>query len=70
MELNNLWEVETPLGEGRDILIESKDNDYYWTIVLFDSKALVTFPQNKIKICRHYTLGIKFSDLELKNVIS
>lgn len=69
-EFKNIWEVETPLGWGKAILIESKDNDYYWTVVLADSGAFVTFPQNKIKACRNYSLGINFTDSDMKRVLN
>lgn len=68
-EFKNLWEVDTPQGYGRAILLESKDNDYYWTVVLADSLAVVTFPQNKIRICRHYSLNLKFSEEEMTVVL-
>jgi hypothetical protein len=68
-EFKNLWEVDTPQGYGRAILLESKDNDYYWTVVLADSLAIVTFPQNKIRICRHYSLGLKFTEDDLRVVL-
>jgi hypothetical protein len=70
-ELQNHLEVETPLGNGKAILIESKDNDYYWTVVLFDSCAIVTFQQNQIKVVRNYSLGWgKFAADEMKNIIN
>jgi hypothetical protein len=70
LELANHLEVETPLGKGRAILLESKDNDYYWTVILEESCALVTFPQNRLKIRRNYSLGIgQFTVDEMKDIL-
>lgn len=62
-------DVDTPLGWGKAFMIESRDNDYYWNVVLADTGAVVCFPQNKIKWCRHYTFGINFNDQQMREVI-
>jgi hypothetical protein len=61
--------VETPLGTGRAILIESTPHDYWYTVALDDSQALVTFSQNKLRICRSYTQERGISDQEMKEII-
>ena len=47
--------VETELGTGRAILVERTQHDYRWTVAMDDTQAIITFPQNKIRICRSYT---------------
>ena len=61
--------VETPLGTGRAILIERTPHDYWWTIALDDSQALVTLSQNKLRICRSYTHERGISDAEMKKIV-
>jgi hypothetical protein len=62
--------VETPLGNGRAILVERTPHDYWWTVAMDDNRALVTFPQNKLRICRSYTQERGISDEEMKEIIS
>ncbi len=68
-ELTNTLEVETPLGRGKAILIESSDHDYFWTVILNDSCALVTFRQHQIKATRNYSMGWGMSDDDMKGVL-
>jgi hypothetical protein len=69
-ELRNMLEVDTPLGWGHAILVADADQDTFWTVVLADSGAIVTFRQNQITACRNYTNGWKFSDAELRKIVS
>jgi hypothetical protein len=62
--------VETPLGSGRAIFIESTPHDTYWTIAMDDNCALVTFVQNKLRIHRSYTHERCISNAEMKKIIS
>lgn len=68
-ELNNILEVETPLGRGHAFLIESADNDYFWTVILDESCAIVTFRQNQLKAVRNYSMGWGFTDAEMLKII-
>ena len=67
-ELRHLIPVETPLGRGYAILIESEPHDQWWTVVL-DSGAVVTFPQERIRVQRSYTLGRGIDDAEMTEII-
>jgi predicted NAD-dependent protein-ADP-ribosyltransferase YbiA (DUF1768 family) len=61
--------VDTPLGTGRALLVERTPHDYFWTVALDDTQALVTFPQNKLRICRNYTHERGISDTEMRRII-
>lgn len=62
--------VTTPLGAGRALLVERTQHDYFWTVAMDDTQALVTFPQNKLRICRSYTQERGISDDEMRTIIS
>lgn len=67
-ELKHHWDVDTPLGCGRAIMIEDTHQDYFWTVVLEDG-AVVTFPQNKIRVSRHYSYGVAFTDAQMRGIL-
>jgi hypothetical protein len=60
--------VETPLGPGRAILVERTQHDYFWTVALATC-AIVTFTQDKIRICKSYTHTRGISDERMKQII-
>ena len=68
-ELVNMLEVDTPLGKGTAILIESGDHDYHWTVVLHDNRAIVTFRQHQIKATRNYSNAWGMSDTDMKKAL-
>lgn len=68
-ELTNMLEVDTPLGRGTAILIDDGNHDYYWTVVLNDSRAIVTFRQHQIKVTRNYSNGWGMSDEDMGEVL-
>lgn len=68
-ELQNLLEVETPLGRGKAFLIESADHDYFWTVILDENCAIVTFRQNQLKAIRNYSMGWGFTDADMLRVL-
>ena len=68
LQLTELIPVETPLGSGYAIIIESSAHDYYWTVAL-ENQALVTFTQDKIRIARSYTQHRGIEDAEMRKII-
>lgn len=68
-ELTNLLEVDTPLGRGIAFLIESADHDYFWTVILEETRAIVTFRQNQLLAVRNYTMGWGMSDTDMREII-
>ena len=54
IQLNESISVETPLGPGYAILIETGTDDYWWTVAL-DTGAIVTFSQDKIRMAKSYS---------------
>lgn len=61
--------VDTPLGRGFAIVLETDHHDYWWTVELQNSGALVTFQQREIKIARNYTLGSRMTTTEMKKIL-
>ncbi len=68
IQLHELIAMETPLGKGYAIMVESTAHEQYWTVAL-DGGALVTFPQQKIRISRSYTHERGISDDQMKEII-
>jgi len=68
IQLTELIPMKTPLGDGYAIMLEANGHDYYWTIAL-ENGALITFTQDKIRICRSYTHHRGIDDKEMKRII-
>ena len=68
LQLEHLIGMETPLGFGYAILVETGPHDQYWTIAL-ENGALVTFSQDKIRICNSYTHGRGINDRDMREII-
>ena len=68
LQLHDLIPMDTPLGQGHAIMVETNAHDQYWTVAL-ENGALVTFPQHKIRICRSYTHERGITDTEMKDII-
>lgn len=68
IQLTEIIPVETPLGEGYAIMVESGAHDIYWTVALHN-KALVTFTQDKIRICNSYTHRRGIDDKRMKEIV-
>ncbi len=67
-ELSELISVETPIGHGYAMFVESGEHDNYWTIAL-DNGAIVTFTQAEIRISRSYTHGRGISHKQMKAIV-
>ena len=61
--------METPLGSGRALFVERTPHDLLWTVALDDTQALVTFCQNKLRICRSYTHERGIDDIQMRELI-
>lgn len=61
--------VDTPLGTGRALFVERTPHDTLWTVAMDDNQALVTFCQNKLRICRSYTQERGISDAQMRRII-
>jgi len=68
IQLNEAISVETPLGRGHAILIETGVDDYWWTVAL-DTGAIVTFSQDKIRMTKSYSGGRGITDEKMKEII-
>lgn len=60
--------VETPLGPGRAILVERTPHDYLWTVAL-ETRALVSFTQDRIRIGKSYTHRRGISDEQMRDIV-
>ena len=69
IQLEEQIAVETPLGPGMAIFFETGEDDNWWTILLNDSCAFVTFRQSEIRGKRCYTMKRGISDDEMRNII-
>jgi len=70
IEFRNLIDVETPLGKGIAFMLESKDNDYYWNVVLTETRTVVCFRQQQIQIGKNYSLGWGISDAQMATILA
>ena len=61
--------VDTPRGSGRALFVERTPHDYYWTVAIDENQAIVTFCQNKLRICRSYTHERGIDDLQMREII-
>lgn len=67
-QLPEIFQVETPLGHGYAIMVETTAHDQLWTVAI-DNGALVTFPQDKIRMGKSYTHGRRLGDPEMKKIL-
>ena len=68
MQLRELIPVETPLGRGYAIMVELCAHDNWWTVAL-QNGAIVTFAQDRIRICNSYTHGRGVSDRRMRRAV-
>ena len=68
IQLEELIPVETPLGDGYAIMVDSEAQDNYWTVAL-ESGALVTFRQEQIRVSASYTYGRGITDRRMREKI-
>ena len=69
LQLPEPFEVETPLGHGWAILLEATAHEYFWTVAL-DGGALVTFTQDRVRICESYTHKRGVPDARMKKIVT
>jgi hypothetical protein len=62
--------VETPLGRGDAIFYESTTEESYWTVIIRDTSAFVTFKQKFIRAANNYTEEVgTLTDKKMKKII-
>ena len=67
MQLHELIPVETPLGHGHAIFVELMPHDNWWTVAL-QNGAVVTFAQERIRVCKSYTHGRVIDDAQMREI--
>jgi hypothetical protein len=60
--------VETPLGKGLAIFVETVPHDAYWTVVIIETRAIVTFKQKKIRFGRSYSHELGIDNDQMKEI--
>lgn len=60
--------VDTPLGRGRALFVETGNEEHYWTVEISESHALVTFRQHLVRIRANYSDG-GISDEKMRDII-
>lgn len=68
-ELSNMLEVDTPLGKGVAFLIEGGDHDYFYTCIMKETRAIVTFRQHELQVTRAYTLGWGMTHDDMRKIL-
>lgn len=69
-EFRDPIEVDTPLGRGRAFFVQFTAHDNYWTVALNESKAFVTFTQDRLRATNSYTQRRGISDERMREVIA
>jgi len=69
IQLPEMIQVKTPLGDGYAVIFESGEQDNYWTVAL-DNGAIVTFTQDRIRMANSYTLRRGIDDETMRKIIS
>ena len=60
--------VITPCGRGFALFVDTSPHQNWWTVAISETCALITYPQNKIKIHRSYTHGRGITDEMMKEL--
>lgn len=60
--------VETPLGDGFALFVETSAHDNWWTVAISETCALVTFEQARIRIHKSYTHCRGITDEVMKKI--
>jgi hypothetical protein len=60
--------VDTPLGPGQALFVETSQQDHFWTVAL-DNGALVTFTQDQVRMARNYTRHRRLDDAEMRAIV-
>lgn len=69
LELKELIPVNTPLGKGYCFIIEQRNHDVYWKVILTEGCGLVDFRQEKIRVCRSYTHERGITDKQMRKIV-
>lgn len=70
LQLQPRIRLETPLGAGLALFFEDDGYDLYWTVALFDSKAIVQFKNDKIRFGGSFTDGFGPDVETMRKIIS
>lgn len=68
LQLAELIPVKTQLGDGYAMIVELNEHDNYWTVALSNG-AIVTFKQEKIRMCRSYTHERMLDDDQMRKIV-
>ncbi len=68
-EFRNMLEVDTPFGRGHALFIEGVNHEYLYTVILHDTRALMTIPQDQLLVTRSYTHKWGMSKEDMKGIL-
>lgn len=60
--------VDTPLGPGRALFVETGVHDTEWTCIITKTRAIVTYKQKRLRWGRNYTDGFGITDEQMAKV--
>jgi hypothetical protein len=69
LEFREPIEVDTPLGRGHALYVHITAHDNHWTVALNESKAFVTFTQDRLRATNSYTHGRGIDDARMREII-
>ena len=69
IELTEWLEVETPQGRGYAIIFESDNDENFWTVILNETGAIVTFKQKFVKASPNYSWGRNFPHEHMAEIL-
>lgn len=61
--------VQTPLGHGLALFVETGNHEQNWTVALTKSRAFVTFQQKFIRIAKSYSDRRGITDEQMMQII-
>jgi hypothetical protein len=60
--------VDTPLGRADALFVEASGHEQYWTCVIYETRAIVSFKQRYLKLAPNYTAQRGQSHDEMKRI--
>lgn len=70
IQLDPWIKVETPLGAGLAIFYCDDADEIWWTVALCQHRAIVQFPNKKIRIARSYSTALGLDEKAMRKIIS
>jgi hypothetical protein len=69
-EFRQMLLVDTDFGRADVLFVEGYNHDYHYTVVLHESRALMTLRQDQIRVARSYSYGWGMTTDEMKDILN